>query len=78
MTQTLQDRVLDALDEHEGTQSFDMQFVAGCTLTQARSALQALRKKGLVGAEQCPDGAWVWVIVFVASFAVAYALARTR
>ena len=58
---TIQTRVLDALDEHEGMESFNLYFnVSGAGLTQIRSALQALRKKGLAEAVQCPDGAWVW------------------
>jgi hypothetical protein len=53
---TIEERILEALDEHEGTESFNLPLHP----KQSRPALQRLKRKGLAEATQCPDGAWVW------------------
>lgn len=56
MAKTIEQRVLEELDWHEGTESFNLPLPR----TSARTALQRLRRKGLVETARCPDGAWVW------------------
>lgn len=53
---SLEERVLEGLDPEEGAERFNLP----CTPRQASGALQRLKRKGLVEATQCPDGAWVW------------------
>lgn len=54
--QTIEARILETLDPHEGTEAFNLP----ATRRQASGALQRLRTKGLVEFERCPDGACVW------------------
>lgn len=53
---TIEARILEALDPHEGTEAFNLP----ATPQQASAALQRLRRKGLAEYERCPDGACVW------------------